>query len=382
MERRRLSKNRPPSEEPKPPVSTETVADQPDPAKKAPKKKAAKKTAKKSSRKKSSAPTEVSDVYGQVEEVTETFSSGCTVFDLALGGGLAQRRIINIVGDNSTGKTLAVMEACANFRLKYPGAVMRYAECESAFDKTYARNLGIPVDAIRLTRKIRTVEGWYDDLRELLEEHRGTDTPLLYILDSLDALSDEAEADREIRKGSFQMTKQKLIGELFRRLTGEMADANLTLIMISQVRANVGVMIGKKQRRSGGKALDFYCSQIIWLTKIKNITRTVRKVERVTGVTIRAKVEKNKVGPAFREAMLPIQFNYGVDDLRAGLVFLRDVSRTDEVGLNDAQAARLVSSIPKLSDEDYRERLVDVNDACREVWAEIESDFAPTRKKY
>jgi len=34
------------------------------------------------------------------------FSSGCVLLDMALGGGYAQGRVINVVGDKSTGKTL------------------------------------------------------------------------------------------------------------------------------------------------------------------------------------------------------------------------------------------------------------------------------------
>lgn len=285
---------------------------------------------------------------------------------------------------NSTGKTLLVMEAAALFHHTYKDAVIRYAECESAFDKQYMRNLGIPIEAIEDTREIRTVEQWDDDLGAYIEKYKGTSTPLLYIVDSLDALSDEAELSSDIRKGSYKMQKAKLLGEIFRRRVCELSDVNITIIIVSQVRAKIDAMVGRKTTRSGGKALDFYASQIFWLNRAHRgkLSRTISGVERTTGVMIQAKVEKNKVGPAFREAFLPIQFNYGVDDLHACVKFLRDVKRTDEVGLSDAQAGRLIVGIPKMNDEVYDEQLKLFQEAARDVWVSIEESFAPKRKKY
>jgi len=102
---------------------------------------------------------------------------------------------------------------------------------------------------------------------------RRTTKPLLYILDSLDALSDEAELGREITKGSFG-TKAKQLSEIFRRLVVKMKKKNIQLLVISQIRDNVGVMFGKKQKRMGGKALDFYAVQVIWLAVVKKIIET------------------------------------------------------------------------------------------------------------
>jgi len=56
--------------------------------------------------------------------------SGCTLLDLALGGGWARNRIINIVGDRSTGKTGLAIETCANFARLYKPENIRYVEAE------------------------------------------------------------------------------------------------------------------------------------------------------------------------------------------------------------------------------------------------------------
>jgi len=93
---------------------------------------------------------------------TKTFSSGCTLLDCALGGGWAENRVANIVGDKSTGKTLLAIEAAANFHDKYPGSPIFYYEAEAAFDERYAAELGFPVESVHRPYKyIDTVEDFY-----------------------------------------------------------------------------------------------------------------------------------------------------------------------------------------------------------------------------
>src|SRR6202035_1171122 len=91
-------------------------------------------------------------LYFPTKKDVEFFSTGCNLLDQALGkrtgGGWAKNRIINIIGDKSTGKTGLAIEACANFARKYPKAIIRYRESESAFDELYSEILGMPLDRI------------------------------------------------------------------------------------------------------------------------------------------------------------------------------------------------------------------------------------------
>src|SRR5206468_8961680 len=107
---------------------------------------------------------------------------------------------------------------------------------------------------------------------------------------------DDAEQKREIDDGSYGANKAKKMGELFRRLVADLEEANVLLIVVSQLRDKIGVMFGEKQTRTGGRALDFYASHIVWLAEIGKIKKTIQKVERVIGVNVRARVKKNKVG--------------------------------------------------------------------------------------
>jgi recombination protein RecA len=299
----------------------------------------------------------IDDIYSLEESVQQWVPSGCTLLDCMLGNGYPLGRIVNIVGDRSTAKTALATEAVINFLQKYPNGAARYAETEAAFDTSYAKSMGLPLDKVDFgnpDEHMLTVEDFSRDLAKYLEERTKTDTPGIYVLDSLDALSDESELSKDISEGSFGAAKAKKLSQLFRMYTRKVSDANVLLLVVSQVRDNIGAMFGEKHKRSGGKALDFYASIVIYLAHIKTLKKTISKVERPYGVMIKAKTKKNKVAPAFREVEFPFLFNYGVDDEVASKAWLKTVG----------------------CEEEYTPELV------KRKWAEIETKFLPPRKKY
>ena len=317
--------------------------------------------------------------------------SGCAVMDAALGGGYAIGRVVNIVGDKSSGKTLKAMELIANFAKLFPKGKIRYAESEAAFDKAYARALGIPVDRIIFNsqaRDIETVEDFYDDLEEFIGSLKGEKG--LYILDSLDALSDAAELDGDFDEKSYGSKKPKLLGKLFRMTVQDMEDKGVMLVIISQLRDKINAMqFGEKQTRSGGRALDFYCSHIVWLAEIGKIKRDITidgtKVTRIVGVNVKARVKKNKVGIPFREAEYPILFGYGIDDMTANIEWLISVGKESiikELGFSKAGYGVLVRKLRDKGGKEAADMRKLLNEHVHREWAAIEEKFLPTATKY
>ena len=320
------------------------------------------------------------DIYGMDDQDRpDTFSSGCTLLDAALGGGWAERRIANVIGDHSTGKTLLAIEAMANFKDKHPSAVIYYAEAEAAFDDSYAKKLGMP-DGVEKPR-IYTAEQLIEFIDDLLASP--SDEPTLFILDSVDALSDNKEMKRDVDAGSYNMDKSKMLSKWMRKQNQAIADSNITIMLISQVRENIGVTFGRKYRRSGGKALDFYATHCVWLSQVGKIEKTKQKVPRVVGVKIRANVDKCKIGPPHRKVDFPLYFMYGVEDVEAGLNWLHEIKCAEALGYDtDRKVAAAIRGLPKMSDEEYDDLRARVNALVRERWESIEEDFAPKRRKY
>jgi recombination protein RecA len=307
-------------------------------------------------------------------------SSGCTILDCALGNGWALGRVANIVGDASTAKTALACEAITNFLREYPNGRAAYRDAESAFDPHYAQAMGLPLDQVDIgdtKPPIITVEDFARDVDAFLQLQAKAGCPGIYVLDSLDALSDAAEMDREVGAATFGMAKAKLLSEFFRKSANTIENTKTLLLIVSQVRENIGVMFGEKYRRAGGKALDFYASQIVWLAKIETLKRTISKVERPYGVAIKAKVKKNKVGLAFREADFEFLFGYGVEDTFASINWLKKVGR-----ITPAEAKEHLDRIAFMDGEDYRAEQANLAETVKTAWAEIETTFLPKRRKY
>jgi recombination protein RecA len=298
--------------------------------------------------------------FGTPKTDVSFIPSGCKMLDLALGGGWARRRIANIVGDSSTGKTLLAIEASANFVMVEPKAKIRYREAEEAFDNNYAGALGFPLDKVDFGDPLETIEDMFEDLQKVAEAAKG---PELYIVDSLDALSDRGEMARDIDQGSFGAEKAKKLSQLFRRLVSILSSKDITVIIISQVRDNIGAMpFAKKHVRSGGKALNFYSSQVAWLTQLGKLDKTISNVKRITGVRVKAAIEKNKIGLPYRDAEFSIMFGYGIDDYKACAEFWKQIT------------GEIIS--PKNTSLEELQRMV------TDEWWAIENKFLPKESKY
>lgn len=325
----------------------------------------------------------------------EFITTGCALLDEVMGGGYALGRMSNIIGDKSTGKTLLAIEACGNFAKKFADGVIRYAEAEAAFDQGYAGALGMPLDRVQFAdwkprdkkadadASDRTVEWVFEDITETLESLNGR--PCMYVVDSLDALSDRAELARGMDAGSYGMEKAKRLGELFRRLVGKMEDSRMCLIIISQVRDNIGVTFGSKYKRSGGHAMDFYATHCLWLSNLGQMHKTIRGIKRTIGVNIKAQCQKNKIGLPWRQCDFPILFGYGIDDASAHANWLVESkldARLGELGMSAGGYKVRIAAAQERGGPELRELREGLARIVREEWPKLEAEFLPTARKY
>lgn len=302
------------------------------------------------------------------------FSSGCALLDCVLGGGWAAGKVSNIVGDRSSGKTLLCIEAASNYVRTFPSGKVLYIEAEAAFDIEYARTLGLPEERLELVSDIPTVEALWRRVEDIIgakEEH-------LVIVDSLDALTDEAEVEREIGGATYGAAKAKLLSEGFRKLIRGMGAQQLTLMIVSQIRDNIGAtLFAKKTKRSGGHALDFYASQVLELAELSKMKKTVGGIERAIGLNVKATCTKNKVGWPYRDCLVQILFGFGLDDIRAGIEW---IAKAKPEALKDL-------GIEGLTPENWKRHVAKLDRATvaelvSRVWTEVDSQFRPESKKY
>jgi hypothetical protein len=174
------------------------------------------------------------------------------------------------------------------------------------------------------------------------------------------------------------------MSQLFRRITGRVESSKVCFMVISQTRDRISATaFGKKYTRSGGRALDFYASVVLYLAHVGEITRTVAGVKRPVGVRIKAKCTKNKVGLPFRSCEFPIIFAFGIEDIAAGLDWLEENKQLALLGVTQKEAKAIRSKALQVSlGDDYKKWKAKVNKAVRQGWLDVETSFLPKRGKY
>jgi len=277
-----------------------------------------------------------------------SLSSGCDLLDLVVGGGVRYGypvgKVINIVGDSSSGKTFLACELMAaayhalGERLRWT-----YDDAESGFSFDTEELYGFPVLPPEEERvKSETVEEWYCHVREFAESLKKNEIGI-YVLDTLDGLSSKQIQERgddrykayqkgkKYETGSYQLESAKFLSqEFFKNLTSLIEQTNVLLVVISQTRDDITSMF-KKQTRSGGRALDFYAHSCLWLAK----SQVVKKKGRAVGIVVKAKVMKSKTPRPYRWCYFPLTFDYGLDNVGANVDFLYDL-RTETGELKSA----------------------------------------------
>jgi recombination protein RecA len=243
----------------------------------------------------------------------EFISSGSWTLNLALTGqidkGFPLGKIINIVGDKSSGKTLVTLECIATEYHKNKNLEIDYIDAEADMNFDTETLYKFKLEPIFLD----TIEKWK---KHLIGKINNNKKELISILDSLDNIDSENEGEK-----GYHLERIKTLNQFFRQAKSGLKKKQGLLIIISQVRENIGVTFGKKLKRNGGKALGHNSSQEIWLAECKKI----KKGDDVIGITVKAKVEKNKVWRAWREVFIDILYDYGIDNISSGVDYLFDL---------------------------------------------------------
>jgi hypothetical protein len=111
------------------------------------------------------------------------------------------------------------------------------------------------------------------------------------------------------------------------------------------------------------------------------IKKTIKKVERVVGIEVIAKCEKNKIALPYRECEFQIHFGSGINSLDTSLEWLKDIGKLDDV--IDEKLPDYKKKLNDLSDDEYWEETKRVDDFAKQVFKEIDDSFLEnTRRKY
>ncbi len=175
----------------------------------------------------------------------ETYPSGSLSLDLAIGGGIPRSRIIEIYGPESSGKTTLALHAIAEVQKR--GGKAAFVDAEHALDITYAKKIGVDVDAMLVSQPDDGEQAL--EITETLVRSGAID---IIVIDSVAALTPRVGNRR--RDGRRQMGLQaRLMVQALRKLTAIVSKTSCSVVFINQLRMKIGVMFGNPETTSGGR---------------------------------------------------------------------------------------------------------------------------------
>lgn len=334
--------------------------------------------------------------------------SGSTMMNLACTGRADVAYLPGFyylfVGDSKAGKTMKALAALAeaarnpvfaNYQLVYD-AVEQGALMD--FRRYFGVRMAERVEAPGMTRNgsstpSKTVQEFYHNLK-----HRIRRGPVLYVLDSMDGLVPEAEAKKREKKadgggkGSYGTEKSKENSASLREVCGMLGENGSILIIVAQKRSMIGLQATfQPDTFSGGNALSFYATLIIWFRLVKRLRKELpaaggKKLKLEKGILAGIKTDKNRETGKPRSVNVPIYADTGIDDLGASVEFLItgkhwQGSTVFGQGKVDAPEFEFKGSkdslIKKIEDENREEEL---NSLTEELWHKLEEKVQVHRK--
>jgi recombination protein RecA len=307
-------------------------------------------------------------------------TTGSTLLDLAIsggrvrGGGVPVGILVEIFGPSGTGKTTLLCELAGAVQRK--GGEVLFHDPEGRLNKEFAEIFDFHCEQATLGMP-NTVPQVFQPIREWQPE---SDGPNAVFADSLAALSTDAELDDN---DAYGMRRAKEFSEECRKTCRILSQNNWLMVCSNQVRVNVGAgNFQEKYKSPGGEAIPFYASLRLKTRSNGKIEqkRTVKgkEVKRVIGVSTVVQVYKSSVWKPYREAEVPIIFDYGIDDVRANLQFVKQYTDKTIYGVRDQDLDNsLEKAIAKVEDQDLEHEL---KGEVIEVWQELERKFETERK--
>ena len=309
-------------------------------------------------------------------------SSGSTLLDLALsggrvrGGGLPGGILVEIFGPSGSGKTVFLSEIAGGVQRQ--GGDLIFHDPEARLNPQFAKLFGLEL-AEGTYFNPNTVPEIFEPVRTWVPKNPNVINGIF--ADSLAALSTDMEMEK---KDGDKMggRRAKEFSEGTRKTCRIIKDKNYLMVCSNQIRQNMDAMAFSKYTTPGGEAIGFYASvrlktQVIKKHKVEK-TFKGKDISKIIGVRIDVEVFKSSIWEPFHTAPLTIIFDYGIDDIRENLQFIKDYSKYNVYTIGGETLNKGLMESIKIIEEEKAES--ELREEVINLWEEREKIFKVERK--
>lgn len=336
-------------------------------------------------------------------KIKDLLSTGSTLLNLACSGksrgGLSKGHYYHFVGDSESGKSFitctcfaeaAINDSFHPYTFVYDNAEDgMLADVEYFFGRKTAERI-LPPNCDKNGPKFSsTIEEFYFHLEDALKCG-----PCIYVLDSIDALGTDTEAEQfqdakiahekgKEGKGTYGTARAKINSSYIRQVLGKLKETGSILIIISQTRDNIGFGSQFNPKVSGGgHALKFYATLQLWSSVKREEKTDYNGKSRSQGIIATVKVKKNRQTGRKSSVDIPIYWSTGIDDVGGNIDYL-----IEEGHWTETKKVITASEWDIKGNKKYIVEYVEENDlqvelaaVVSKVWNEIEAAVAVQRK--
>lgn len=164
----------------------------------------------------------------------------------------------------------------------------------------------------------------------------------------------------------------------FERVVGDMNVCDIEVADLHSFLANGRL---HHNTTSGGKALAFHSSIRVRLKHIGQIKMKIGGKEKVVGISVRATIVKNRLGPPLRSADFDILFDRGIDNYGSWLSVLKEYNLVKQAGAWYEILDESTGELVRFQSKDYIEMMESNKELRDQIYKQICENVILSYKK-
>jgi len=263
---------------------------------------------------------------GEKLRVKDYVSTGCTVLDCIIGNteksGFPIGKISMISGEPSSGKSLLCYSLIAEIQKQ--GGIAALIDTERSIDLDFLVRQDVQTDKL-LYSQPETMEEALETIEAIIDNvtASGNKGKTLICFDSLAA----TPTTEELETGGFDpkktiASKARCLSSGLPKINEKIDQSSVALVMTNQLRMKLNTsMFEDPFTTMGGGSPKFYSTIMVRLYKGK----LIKDAQGLgIGILARAKIEKSRISPPFRQCTYEMSFAKGMENWKTAYRFLLD----------------------------------------------------------